>query len=416
MQPAKLPATKPGETPKVKAPVLADCIAALESPDKTKWRDALNDLRQLQSDARPAWPKVVQLLADKDPVLVTAAEMTLASMGPLSRDDIATVMAAVDHPHKAIRRYAVETLGKMNDASSIPVLLTAAKDSNDKVSLSAIKALRELSIEHAAALDAIDRLLLDTNANRARLAAMELTSLPLNFRVLKSLASGLDTPHDAARNTILLYVESEWVQKEIPRFGSNAAELYGAIAARGSMEHRIKAIQNLMNMKEAASGGIPGLVLTLEDENESIRIDSAKAIASIGPAGKAASEKLARVAARDSSKPVRLQALRALKAIGPAAIDAVPTLIALFEDPDNQIGVESLETLGVIGKPAVPKLVEKLDDRKQIIRLGAVQALGAIGPDAAAAVPALQSRLKKEPIAVIRANIQSALKTIRSKM
>jgi hypothetical protein len=86
------------------------------------------------------------------------------------------------------------------------------------------------------------------------------------------------------------------------------------------------------------------------------------------------------------SDATRLDALSALAARGGEALPAVPRLIELLRDEDQQLVTKALRTLEAIGpaaNEAVPALVELADDEDYLIRLHARAALKVISPAAA---------------------------------
>lgn len=86
------------------------------------------------------------------------------------------------------------------------------------------------------------------------------------------------------------------------------------------------------------------------------------------------------------------QRSQAAEALGLAqAQAAVPKLIGMLEDPDDDAQWKATVALGAIGKPAVPRLVEALTHEKERARWKAESALKMIG---AGAVPALTQALQ----------------------
>lgn len=92
----------------------------------------------------------------------------------------------------------------------------------------------------------------------------------------------------------------------------------------------------------------------------------------------------------------RSYAMQELEEIGPAAKAAVPDLIKLLKDKDEQICQKAWCALVKIGSAAVSALAEMLKDENVKVRRAAVCAIEAIGSEAKVAVPALIEALKDE--------------------
>jgi HEAT repeat protein len=107
----------------------------------------------------------------------------------------------------------------------------------------------------------------------------------------------------------------------------------------------------------------------------------------------------------------RAHAASALGGIGPVAKDAVPGLVKLLHDPDENVRRAAADALGGIGPAAVPGLAKLLHDPDGNVRGYAASALSRIGPAAEAAVPALAAALK-DADAEVRWWVADALKAI----
>src|ERR1700730_332366 len=99
-----------------------------------------------------------------------------------------------------------------------------------------------------------------------------------------------------------------------------------------------------------------------------------------------------------NDKAARIVAIRSLGRMGAGAATAIPVLIELVDDPDEDIASLSLRALAVIGssKSLKPKLAEMLRDPCPRMRQMAAFALGAMGDDGRDTVPSLASMLKDE--------------------
>ena len=106
----------------------------------------------------------------------------------------------------------------------------------------------------------------------------------------------------------------------------------------------------------------------------------------------------------------RLQAAMEIAEFGPAAKDAVPSLVDLLQNGDEDLKLNAALALGKIGKAAVAPVTEILAAKDEDSRFYALWALGWIGPDAVAAAPQIiklsttrtpavlpQGRLRRRP-------------------
>jgi hypothetical protein len=135
----------------------------------------------------------------------------------------------------------------------------------------------------------------------------------------------------------------------------------------------VKRGQSTRYTAEGLSRAGPRLVRALRDalgsENKKIRLDALRSLGVIGSNQK--------IAVRDLAKP------------------AVPDLIALLRDKDDEVRKWAIITLGEIGPnaaSAVEPLLALIRDEEHAVRSGdAIRALGRIGPGAIPALPLLAS-------------------------
>jgi HEAT repeat protein len=202
---------------------------------------------------------------------------------------------------------------------------------------------------------------------------------------------------------------------------------------------RRKAAGALVKRGKDARAAVPALVRALNDADESVRADCARALGKVGaPAVPALVE-----AAGDKEVRTRRGAVLALGWMGPTAKAAVPTLVAALRDKEEvrQLATVSLARVGApavpallkafksadaathgpatavlvrIGEPSVRGLAEALQDKAVETRRRAVLALGVLGPKAKAAAPALKKALDDADLEV-RIGAGVALKRTESK-
>ena len=193
---------------------------------------------------------------------------------------------------------------------------------------------------------------------------------------------------------------------------------------------------------------IPSLIAALSDENADVRANAAMALSIIPTEGNLAVPAL--IERLDDERGVRMWAAFALGHHGREARHALPLLIKMLEDPDEQIRIVVAEAVCAIADdpapafpvlrsflahqswgmrwraanalleagpeaaPLVKDLVVILKDPSQFVRVAAATALGGIGPEAEPARAEL-SLLLNDPVADVRDAAEQALDKIGEK-
>jgi HEAT repeat protein len=109
-----------------------------------------------------------------------------------------------------------------------------------------------------------------------------------------------------------------------------------------------------------------------------------------------------------------IEAARGLEALGARASNAVPVLIAMYDQNDPALSSLQQQIAGVLGcigptaKAAIPSLLRRARDPNNSVRLNAVFALSQIHADAESVVPALIESLSDSD-ALARANAADGL-------
>lgn len=109
-----------------------------------------------------------------------------------------------------------------------------------------------------------------------------------------------------------------------------------------------------------------------------------------------------------SDKELCTEVIRAIGAIGSLACSAVPELVKLFGEEDEESKYHSALAIARIGATAVPALIEELKKAETSRRRYSCFALARIGEEAKSAVPILIGRLKDSEV-VVRRNSADAL-------
>jgi HEAT repeat protein len=334
----------------------------------------------------------------------------------------------------------------METVEAVAPVAAATRDSDDRVWRTAVTALGNRAARQPEALQALLRVLDARESARRQACVAALTGLTSEGPVLPALAKALKDPDTATQLAVRNAVEAPAVLPRLAKQGRNGAVLLGALLKHGSVFLRPRFLGLLKDMKAEAEPAVPEVSELLKDADSQVRSAAIGTLQAIGSGARGAARDLALVAKQDAAEALRQEAVRALEAmgrevapevavvagegrdsktrkqalgvlktLGPEARAAVPLLVNVFQDPDQEVAAEAVRVVVRVGPAAVPTLTEKLADRFPIIRLGCVQALALIGPEAAAAVPVLKKRLKVEPLARIRTDIRFALKAIEKK-
>ena len=181
---------------------------------------------------------------------------------------------------------------------------------------------------------------------------------------------------------------------------------------------------------------VPAWLEALEDEVAACRVQAARGLSQIELQEKLESDALASVrdallaVLEDPSEEVRIYVVMALGRTGSAAAPAIPQLVALLDDDDPLLRGQAATTLGSIGAAALPALEEALaaddgtrapsllwalrlmgepgrpalrrarDTRSPLVRVLAAQQLWELGDDVPTAVQVLTTHVGHADVAV----------------
>lgn len=330
-------------------PVLSEGLAdpSPESRRGTAWA-----LQGLGSEARPAYPDLIRLLADADPTVRHTAAATLAAGLGLRPEDPAELLRELLRDEEpAIRRAAITVLRSNFPTAfeAIPLLMDLLHDDDEET--------RQLAAGAAAHLIGPDAV------------------------------GGAPVLRDALRGSdALTRRNAAWA---LFRLGEAAADAVPEL--REALEDGDPGVRRAVAAALARIAGpdaedvVPVLAEALEDAPNEMTLDTIWAVWHIGPAAAAAAPALSRhLDAADA--PTRHAAAKTLAlCLGPEALAAVPVLREALTDPDpdSRAGAAwSLQNVGPPARAAVPDLLQLLHDPDDAVRHAALAALGQIDPDA----------------------------------
>lgn len=179
-------------------------------------------------------------------------------------------------------------------------------------------------------------------------------------------------------------------------------------------------------MGEPAAPAVPDIIGLLDSKDDEIVHEAILALAAIGPASAAASDRLLTILddslSNQNEVETRLHyaAAYCLGRIGsPGAMKALPRLKELSESSDGMQATVAIWAVLQITpndqeqfENAVPLLTAALASEEQTVRLEAIIALGDLGSRAKDAVPAIELISEDDPVRTIRLAAQQALEKI----
>jgi vesicle coat complex subunit len=134
-------------------------------------------------------------------------------------------------------------------------------------------------------------------------------------------------------------------------------------------------------LKELGAGAVPSLVRALRDRNAQVRAEAAEAFFVIGSNAKDALPDLI-AAFNDPDDTVRVKAMGALKYFDhEKSLAALPTLLAIARaDPNGHVRAVAVETAGMFSplemERVTPAILQSLKDQDAEVRTEAAEALG----------------------------------------
>lgn len=368
--------------------VVPALIALLKDPVPATRLQAAQILGQLGTVAKSAAPALAEALRDKDQAVRVQAVQHLKQMPtPVIADLIPSLKEMLTDPDPAIRLNTLTVLTARGlpamrgrntstsielpqeaDARLLPVLVDLSKDVRPDIRLQAVLALGgstdELGREPKVASALMERL--DDPDQLVRLrAAQALAFAPRASNEAKAGLRGLVASLEATR----------------PDARSEAAETLGRLGIR-------------------AKGEIPALTARRDDPEPSVRHQVALALGRLGPEGQKAAAPGLLETAQQGEPLHRLRAIQTLRRMGERERESEligAFVLDLLRTTDNRVSPQAAETLAQLGplaKAAIPELVEMLKDSNQNTRLEAARLLSRLGPAGAkAAGPVLIEQL-----------------------
>lgn len=317
-------------------------------------------------------------------------------------------------------------IGKMKyrDAESV---LTQTVAEESPLSATAAWALAKINPDDSALVgDAVKRM-------RAQCQSESVFERAAAASALSDLSASMDTTQ---RQSLGIFLENMLVDTSGPVQEAAAAAIVrlggdsvpAILSLLKDTQTQFFALGIASAIGEPASEAVADIVGLLDSKDDEIVHEAILALAAIGPASAAASDRLLTIlneSVRNQDEvETRLHyaAAYCLGRIGsPAAKKALPRLKELSVSSDGMQATVAIWAVLQITpddqeqfENAVPLLIEALTSEVQTVRLEATIALGDLGPQAKDAVPAIELVSEDDPVRTIRLAAQQALEKIRA--
>lgn len=341
------------------APAIPTLVELLEDATPAVRARAASSLGLIGTEAKAAMPAMVPLLADPDVKVCWDTRQALldlcwgasdagCDLSPEATAVVPVLIELLAHERADTRRTAAHVLGALGPyaTAAVPALLGLLEDEDECVRDGATGALARIGSETPDAVPLgklTDLLRHDDEGVReaasgtlSRMGAGAIPAVPVALELLKDPDPGIR---------------------------ADAAGLLGCIGAD-------------------AETAVPALTALLEEEDFGVLYQAIYALGAFGAAAEPAVAILAKLTAHEQAGVI---SARTLAEIGPAA------------------------------KAAVPALVERLQDERSWIRSSAAHGLGGIGPEAAVAIPALERAAEGDEDERVRQAATEAIEVIQGK-
>ncbi|MBI5366392.1 MAG: HEAT repeat domain-containing protein [Planctomycetes bacterium] len=328
--------------------------AALRGPSDGLRRAAVASLGRIGPPARAALPALREAVSARVTACSTAALEAIGLIGP-EQCDLAAIARALQASEERLCRAALVAAGGVG-ADALPLVphMIAALQSKDEVNEVASAAARALSR-------------VGPGAQPALIAALR----------------GTDHTSIRARIPCLLLrgetCDAEAVAAVIEALGDRSARVRAAAAGA------------LGRPTPQAGEWLSALIRLLTDPDAPVRKAAVRALGDIGLGEPRVLRALIEIAASPQSPKVeRADAVDALGCIGPAAAEALPAILAAYQETGVDACLSALRQIDASGGLVAPLLIEKLQRTTGWRRAVWIDPLAEVGPPARAAVPLLR--------------------------
>lgn len=403
-------------------PVLQEALQNSASLDALTRRKILDIISQLEDEAKPLRPILLEALKVNDYDLRVAIPPVLARLGPESVPDLVRLITA--EPSNNAYFPAAQTLGHIGKPA-VRELIPLLDHQESRVRMSAFQALDMIGPHAADAVPAIRKALKggdDLTRQRAaiclgRIGPAAKEAIPDLLNAWKDASPNLRAP--VVSTLIKVGAQGEQVRdllKEALKTGSVTLRLLAAehlwyldrqpddimpsLLELLKSQQLVQSVGRLVViMGPAAKEAVPLLTDMLQSSNYSSRSEALRVLEQLTDTG-LKNKDLAAQLVKTLQQPEpswKLQVVRALRKLGAEEKTAIDTLIEMIDKstPYRSSALTVLAEFGPTAKDAVPRLQTYLQDPQTLARLHTAEAIIALDPGQAKVVqPVLQDLMR----------------------
>jgi HEAT repeat protein len=388
-------------------PALLDNLGHGDPAVQREVADALGSLGEV------ALPKLTEALSWKEARQRATAALALRAMGRAASPAAAPMLAQLGKETEASARSAFLTaLPRIGTEPSalVPPLVDALKDDSEDIRHAAINSLLTSPAARKQIVQALDRLVRETDPTRSERAAYVLgrlgdVSAPAVPSILEAArrasppgASYLDALVQIgppAVQPLLSAVEKSdpatlkadhWAVQTLRKMGGIAIAPLTQGLSHTSPTVRILAARSLAEIGPDAESAAPALRERLDDQDVNVRAAALVALVSVHAPMEQIRKHL-EAAFKDPATALRAAAVESVLRLTEGAKDFQQSVAATLRDKDPAVRHAALAVLGPAFPDTTPIVTELLAD--DAARPAALDALARIGPGAKAAAPQL---------------------------
>jgi HEAT repeat protein len=369
---------------------------ALKSSEARVRLHAAHALGAIGTDAKDALPDLADLLKDKDEGVTAAAAGSLAKLGKMS---LPALTEALKSDNAAVRRQAIEAVGKVEGTEAVTVLVDALKspqadvrqnavrvlgglrindklvvlslaevlkkDEDDQARYQAAYALQLLGAGARPAAPALTQALADKNPQVCQTAFFALSAVQVD--PVKAIEEHLKSPDLRLRMNVAV-MTLQYIRTDHPE----ALKILADALQEKDNEVRFRAAISLAQVGRAPGETVAVLTEALKDKNASVRVQAVNALAQLGKQAEKALPALV-AALKDSDAGVRRQACWAVGNLQADAKETLTALVGILKDDDAGVRQQALHSLwNRFREEGAPHYIEALKDKDPNVRSTAV--------------------------------------------